>query len=95
MSPALDLQVEQAPGGALHPGDWVRGRVTVLGGGSSRALKVTLRYRERTDDYSATAATYEAPPLHTGDLEARESFKAFRQRYPAYPLPSEFPLREP
>lgn len=27
--------------------------------------------------------------------EARDSFKAFRQRYPAYPLPSEFPLREP
>jgi hypothetical protein len=27
--------------------------------------------------------------------EARESLKAFRQRYPSYPLPSEFPLREP
>ncbi len=27
--------------------------------------------------------------------EARDSFKAFRQRYPSYPLPSEFPLREP
>ena len=27
--------------------------------------------------------------------EARDSLKAFRQRYPSYPLPSEFPLREP
>jgi len=27
--------------------------------------------------------------------EARESLKAFRQRYPSYPLPTEFPLREP
>ena len=27
--------------------------------------------------------------------EARDDFKAFRQRYPAYPLPAEFPLREP
>jgi hypothetical protein len=27
--------------------------------------------------------------------EARDGFKAFRQRYPAYPLPAEFPLREP
>jgi hypothetical protein len=27
--------------------------------------------------------------------EARDSFKAFRQHYPTYPLPAEFPLREP
>jgi hypothetical protein len=27
--------------------------------------------------------------------EARESLKAFRQRYPGYTLPSDFPLREP
>jgi hypothetical protein len=86
VSPALDLQVEQAPGGALHPGDWVRGRVTVLGGGSSRALKVTLRYCERTDDYSATAATYEAPPLHSGDLVARDSF-TYAVQLPADALP--------
>jgi hypothetical protein len=26
--------------------------------------------------------------------EARDSFKAFRQRYPAYPIPAEFPLPE-
>jgi hypothetical protein len=27
--------------------------------------------------------------------EARDGLKAFRQRYPSYPLPPDFPLREP
>jgi hypothetical protein len=55
---------------------------------------------------SPTAAPWESDPKawlrHIETLvrdkhmsEARDSFKAFRQRYPAYPVPSEFPLREP
>jgi hypothetical protein len=55
---------------------------------------------------SPTAAPWESDPKawlrHIETLvrdkhmsEARDSFKAFRQRYPAYPLPREFPLREP
>jgi len=54
----------------------------------------------------AAAAPWEANPQewlrHIETLvrdhrmsEARDSLKAFRQRYPSYPLPSEFPLREP
>jgi hypothetical protein len=86
VSPALDLEVDQPAHGAFGPGDWVRGRVTVLGGGKSRALTVVLRYRERTDDYSATAATYEVAPLHVGDLVARDSF-AYAVQLPADALP--------
>jgi len=55
---------------------------------------------------AAAAAPWEANPQewlrHIETLvrdhrmsEARDSLKAFRQRYPSYPLPSEFPLREP
>jgi hypothetical protein len=86
VSPALDLEVEQPARGAFAPGDWVRGRVTVLGGGKSRALTVTLRYRERTDDYSSTAATYEIAPLHVGDLVARARFD-YAVQLPADALP--------
>jgi hypothetical protein len=28
-------------------------------------------------------------------VEAQDGLKAFRQRYPSYPLPADFPLREP
>ena len=55
---------------------------------------------------AAAAAPWEANPQewlrHIETLvrdhrmsEARDSLKAFRQRYPSYPLPSDFPLREP
>lgn len=54
----------------------------------------------------ADAAAWESDPkawlAHIEQLartqradEARESLKAFRKRYPAYPLPPEFPVREP
>jgi hypothetical protein len=67
----LQLAVNEA---AARPGDWVRGRVTATSGGSSRSLEVSLHYREKTDDYSATGRTETVPPLHTGDLTTGQTF---------------------
>ena len=86
MSPALQLDLEQ-PAGSFRPGDWVRGRVAVLGGGGSRSLSVAVHFRERTRDYSATAATYGGAPLHEGDLTAGGSFD-FAVQLPSDALPS-------
>ena len=72
MSPALDIDVQ---GDSFKPGEWVRGRVRVVEGGNSRALSVELRFRERTNDYSATAATYGASVLHQGELAPGMSFE--------------------
>jgi hypothetical protein len=52
----------------------VRGRVAVLGGGKSRALYASLRFREKTADYAATAVEREIPALHEGELSSGTSF---------------------
>jgi hypothetical protein len=74
VSPTLSIEVDEPAGGAFKPGDWVRGRVSVAEGGRSRALDVELRFRERTNDYSAVAATYGKTQLHEGELVAGTSF---------------------
>jgi hypothetical protein len=71
VSPALNIEVDQD---TFKPGDWVRGRINVTEGGNSRALQVEVRFRERTNDYSATAATYGQTQLHEGELSAGASF---------------------
>ena len=86
MSPALEVHVE-AGGGYFNPGDWVSGRVDVLEGGKSRALHVEIRFRERTDDYSATPAVYGPTQLHQGELVAGASFR-FAIQLPPDCLPS-------
>jgi hypothetical protein len=80
----LDLQLEQTH---LHPGDWARGKVTVLEGGASRTLKVSLQFRERTEDYSAVARTEGGAPVHWGELAAGQSFD-FAIQLPPDALPS-------
>ena len=84
MSPALNIEVD---GDAFKPGEWVRGRIRVVDGGNSRALSVELRFRERTSDYSATAATYGASVLHQGELTPGMSFD-FAIELPADCFPS-------
>jgi hypothetical protein len=74
VSPALGIEVDKPPEGSFKPGDWVRGRVKVVEGGSSRALHVEVRFRERTSDYSATPAIYGRTQLHEGELTAGASF---------------------
>jgi hypothetical protein len=74
VSPALDLSVDEPAGGQFRPGDWVRGRVSVVEGGDSRALTVAVYFREKTHDYSATGATYGGAPVHQGELAAGTSF---------------------
>ena len=74
MSPALSIEVDKPPEGSFKRGAWVRGRVNVTEGGSSRALSVEVRFRERTNDYSATPATYGQTQLHEGELTAGASF---------------------
>jgi Arrestin (or S-antigen), N-terminal domain len=71
MSPALSVELDSD---TFTPGDWVRGRLRVVEGGSSRALNVEVRFRERTKDYSATAATYGQTQLHQGELTRGMSF---------------------
>jgi hypothetical protein len=89
LSPSLEITLE-APGGEpqYHPGDWVRGRTTVLGGGKSRALKIALHFRERTADYAATARTEGGAPVHYGELAAGQSFD-FAIQLPPEALPNQ------
>jgi hypothetical protein len=87
VSPALHVDVDEPPEGSFKPGDWVRGRVRVVEGGSSRALSVDVRFRERTSDYSATPATYGETVLHEGELTAGASFP-FAIQLPADCFPS-------
>jgi hypothetical protein len=83
VSPALDLALGEP---RFRPGDWVRGKVTVVEGGASRALKVSLLFRERTEDYSATARTEGGASVHSGELAAGGSFD-FEVQLPSDALP--------
>ena len=86
MSPRIDLVLEsERP--AFGPGDWVRGHVAILEGGKSRDLSVTLRYREKSPDYSATVAEVSSGPLQTGDLTEGQSHE-FALQLPADALPN-------
>jgi hypothetical protein len=87
VSPALDLTLEPpSADGHYRPGDWVRGRVSVLEGGGSRSLSVWLHYRERTRDYSATARREGGAELGAGELTGGTSFE-FAIALPADALP--------
>ena len=87
MSPILRLELEEPAGGSFRPGDWVRGRVSVLQGGGSRSLSVSVHFRERTRDYSATGASYGGTPVHEGDLTQGGSFN-YAIQLPPDALPS-------
>jgi hypothetical protein len=84
---AVNVPLDEPAGGSFRPGEWVRGRVAVLEGGGSRALIVSVHFRERTRDYSATAASYGGTPVHEGDLTAGASFN-FAIDLPPDALPS-------
>jgi hypothetical protein len=84
VSLALELTLDDTQ---LRPGDWVRGKVTAIEGGKSRALKLSVHFRERTADYSATVRTEGGAPIHYGDIAAGESFD-FAIQLPADALPS-------
>jgi hypothetical protein len=89
VSVSLDIQLEAPPNSEPHyrPGDWVRGLVSVLGGGNSRALKISLHFREHTTVYTATVRTEGGAPVHYGPLAAGQSFD-FAIQLPADALPS-------
>ena len=86
---ALDVTLDAPPNSepTYRPGDWVRGRISVVGGGNSRALKVSLHFRERTADYSATVRTEVGAPIHHGPLGAGERYD-FAIQLPADALPN-------
>lgn len=86
MSPALDLTLDEPAGGSFRPSGWVRGRVSVLESERSRSLKVSVHFRERTSDYSATAVSCGGEPVHVGDLVAGTSFE-FAIQLPPDALP--------
>ena len=58
-----------------EPGDFVRGRVTITETTKARRLLVALRRVEKSPDYTIPAATVEAPPLATGDLQAGDEYE--------------------
>jgi hypothetical protein len=88
VSPSFSIAVEPAAGGgAFHPGDTVRGSVSVVEGGGSRNLTVALQLRERTRDYTAITASHGGEPVHSGALVAGTSFE-FAIGLPADALPS-------
>ena len=86
MSPHLDLVLDTERLD-FRPGDWVRGHVAILEGGKSRDLKVSLRYRERSPDYSATVIEIPSGVLHTGELTAGASHD-FAIQVPADAMPT-------
>ena len=86
MSPRLDLVLDTERL-AFSPGDWVRGHVAILEGGKSRELKVTLRFRERSPDYSATVLELPSGVLNTGELAAGRSYD-FAIQIPADAMPT-------
>jgi hypothetical protein len=84
VSPRLDLVL---PSVVFQPGEWVRGHVAILEGGKSRDLKVIVRFREKTPDYSATVSELPSSDLHTGELTAGASYD-FAVQIPAGALPT-------
>lgn len=82
----LEIQLDGGDG-PYRPGDWIRGRVAVLAGGKSRALNVTLQFRERTRDYQHVARTETLAPLHHGDLRSGTSYP-FEVQLPLDAMPS-------
>ena len=71
----------------FRPGDWVRGHVAILEDIAARDLSVTLRFRERSPDYSATVREMSSGELHTGDVLAGQSYE-FSVQIPADALPT-------
>jgi hypothetical protein len=86
VSPRIDLVLD-TDRLVFRPGEWVRGHVAIIEGGKSRDLNVTVRYRERSPDYSATVAEHTSGSLHTGELTAGQSYD-FAAQIPADALPT-------
>jgi hypothetical protein len=70
VSPRLRIDVEARP---YAPGEMVRGEVSVLEGGGSRDVEVSLNYHEKTQDYDEIARSVPGGRLHTGDLRTGDS----------------------
>jgi hypothetical protein len=86
VSACLDLVLD---GDSLRfrPGDWVRGHVAVLDDVDARDLRVTVRFRERSPDYTATVREISTGELHTGDVLAGQKYE-FSVQIPADALPT-------
>ena len=68
----LQLQLD---GDRYAPGEMVTGSVLVLEGGRSRALEVSLHFRERTsEDDEHTPVTFSSGELHAGELTTGASY---------------------
>jgi hypothetical protein len=70
VSLTLELQLERD---SFGPGEPVTGAVLVVEGGGSRALEAALGLHEKSPDYEEVPVTI-TQTLHTGDLEAGQSF---------------------
>lgn len=85
MSLRLRVELEQE---RFAPGEVVRGTVSVLVGGDSRALEVLLNYREHAgDDYQDIPVTLSSGTLCEGDLATGTSYP-FEIPLPDDALPS-------
>lgn len=85
MSLRLELQLDEE---SYAPGEVVRGTVLVLEGGGSRALEVSLNYREQSGEhYEDTPVTLSGGDVHTGDLTTGASYP-FEISLPDDALPS-------
>jgi len=72
----------------IAPGEVVRGTVSVLEGGRSRALEVLLTLREQVgEDYEDVAVTLSSGNLNEGDLATGTSY-SFAILLPDDALPS-------
>ncbi len=69
MKLALDLDAD-----SVAAGEAVKGRVVVIEGGRSRALTLTLSFRERSPSYVETPFS-EGGVLHEGDLTTGQALE--------------------
>jgi hypothetical protein len=84
MSPRLEIQLEQE---RFVPGETVTGTVLILEGGRSRALEITLSFRESTEQGDHTSVSLAGGNLHRGDLATGASY-TFAVELPRDALPN-------
>jgi len=90
-----NFKAEQSAAGSLEARGARKKQVAPAAAGEPAPLAVSPSAAAWESDPKAWLRHIETLVRDKHMSEARDSFKAFRQRYPAYPLPSEFPLREP
>jgi hypothetical protein len=80
----LEIQLQRD---SYAPGDRVHGWVRVVEGGASRGVEVSLRYQEKTDEFTGSVIGVPPVTVHQGELGEGESYE-FTLQLPSDALPA-------